>query len=325
MKHCIDCLLQGGDDVEILIIDDGSKDDTAKIADEYQDKYPTIIKAVHKPNGGHGSGVNKGLELATGLYYKVVDSDDWLDDDGYKHVISQIKKHLEANTMPDLYITDFLYYKPSVNKEFQRDFKSQFPVEKMFGWSEVHHFTTEEVFLMHALMYKTSALRESNLHLPEHTFYVDNIFAYNPLPYMKTMFYIPQKLYIYFIGRADQSVTVTNIVKRYKQQIVVMENMTDAFSYEKIKKMERGLKKYMFHALSVLMMVTLFFTCGENTKERIADTKELWAHIKKKDKKLYYKLRYRSYPVVVNFLPFGLKGKVMRYFYFKIANRQQLG
>ena len=83
MRRCVDSLLVGGEDVEILIIDDGSSDRTGAIADEYEMLYPNIVKAVHKPNGGHGSGVNKGLELAHGLYYKVVDSDDWFDRDAY--------------------------------------------------------------------------------------------------------------------------------------------------------------------------------------------------------------------------------------------------
>ena len=91
MRRCVDSLLVGGEDVEILIIDDGSSDRTGAIADEYEMLYPNIVKAVHKPNGGHGSGVNRGLELAHGLYYKVVDSDDWFDRDAYLKMLDKIK------------------------------------------------------------------------------------------------------------------------------------------------------------------------------------------------------------------------------------------
>ena len=87
MRRCVDSLLAGGRDVEIILINDGSSDDTGRIADEYQLRYPDIVRAVHKPNGGHGSGVNKGLELARGLYYKVVDSDDWLDAGAYRMLL----------------------------------------------------------------------------------------------------------------------------------------------------------------------------------------------------------------------------------------------
>ena len=87
MRRCIDSLLPGGRDVEIILINDGSTDGTAAIADEYQILYPDIVRVVHKANGGHGSGVNKGLELAKGLYYKVVDSDDWLDEQAYQKLL----------------------------------------------------------------------------------------------------------------------------------------------------------------------------------------------------------------------------------------------
>ena len=80
MEKCIDSLLVGGEEVEILIVDDGSKDRTAEIADQYEAKYPTICRAIHKPNGGHGSAVNTGIENATGLFFKVVDSDDWVKE-----------------------------------------------------------------------------------------------------------------------------------------------------------------------------------------------------------------------------------------------------
>ena len=90
MEKCIDSLLVGGEDVEILIVDDGSKDRTAEIADAYAAKYPTICKAVHKPNGGHGSAVNAGIENATGLFFKVVDSDDWVKEIAYRKILSTL-------------------------------------------------------------------------------------------------------------------------------------------------------------------------------------------------------------------------------------------
>ena len=84
MGKCIESILPGGEDVEIIIVNDGSTDDTLKIAEAYAKKFPTIVRVIDKENGGHGSAVNAGLEAATGLYYKVVDSDDWLDADAYK-------------------------------------------------------------------------------------------------------------------------------------------------------------------------------------------------------------------------------------------------
>ena len=91
MEKCIESLLIGKDDVEIIIVDDGSKDNTGKIADRYAKKYPDTVKVVHQPNGGHGEGINTGLKVATGKYFKVVDSDDWVGEKAYKTLLKKIK------------------------------------------------------------------------------------------------------------------------------------------------------------------------------------------------------------------------------------------
>ena len=111
MSKCIESLLVGGEDVEILIVDDGSKDKTAEIADEYAKKYPTICKAIHKPNGGHGSAVNAGLEAATGLFFKVVDSDDWVKEIAYRKILSTLSELAGEEKQLDLLISNFVYNK----------------------------------------------------------------------------------------------------------------------------------------------------------------------------------------------------------------------
>jgi glycosyltransferase involved in cell wall biosynthesis len=96
MANCIESLLKGGEDVEIVIVNDGSKDDTARIGEEYAKRYPDIVKVVHQENGGHGEAVNTGLRHATGLYFKVVDSDDWLNEDAYMKVLDALRKCLRG-------------------------------------------------------------------------------------------------------------------------------------------------------------------------------------------------------------------------------------
>ena len=110
MRHCIETLLSAGEQAEIILVDDGStKDDTPAICDEYAAKYPTIVKAVHQENGGHGEGVNQGIRNATGLYYKVVDSDDWLDTDALKKVLHRLQTLVARGTAPDLMICNYVY------------------------------------------------------------------------------------------------------------------------------------------------------------------------------------------------------------------------
>ena len=109
MDHCIQTLLTAGEEAEIILIDDGSSDNTPAIADRYAAQYPTIVRAIHQPNGGHGEGVNQGLRNATGVYYKVVDSDDWLDTDSLRRVMDKLRQFYTAGTALDLMICNYVY------------------------------------------------------------------------------------------------------------------------------------------------------------------------------------------------------------------------
>ena len=98
MDRAVESILKGGEDVEIIIVNDGSKDDTSKIAHEYEEKYPTIVRAVDKENGGHGDAVNAGLDHAEGKYFKVVDSDDWVDEEALYKILDVLKKYNAKGT-----------------------------------------------------------------------------------------------------------------------------------------------------------------------------------------------------------------------------------
>ena len=112
MRKCIESLLPGGEDIEILIVDDGSKkDNTAAIADSYQEKYPTIVKAIHQENGGHGEAVNTGIANASGVYFKVVDSDDWVDSDVLLKIIGLLKELIAGPDTVDMFISNYIYDK----------------------------------------------------------------------------------------------------------------------------------------------------------------------------------------------------------------------
>ena len=325
MKKCIDSLLTGGRDVEIIIVNDGSKDGTLKLANEYKENYPDTVKVIDKENGGHGSGVNAGLKAAEGLYFKVVDSDDWLDTDALNELLGVVKLHRSEGRLPDLYVTNFIYDRVYDGTKHVSSYEKKMPQGKIFGWDGVKKFRFSHMMLMHALLYKRENLLKSGTRLPEHTFYVDNIFAYKPLPFMQTVYYLNVDLYHYFIGRADQSVNRKNIIARYEQQLLVMREMTDAYSWDEIKKMPKGLKNYMWHSLEVIMMTTLFFTCAEYSKERKENLKALWRHIKERDKKLYKKLRHGSYATAVNYLSWRLRGFVMSKGYDILCRKVKLG
>ena len=140
MANCIESLLTGGEDVEILIVNDGSKDGTARIADEYAAKYPNIVRAIHQENGGHGEAVNAGLRNATGAYFKVVDSDDWVDTKAYKEILSLLKQMLTDHVQLDMLISNFVYDKQGASFKKVMNYRSVLPQNQIFTWDQIGNF-----------------------------------------------------------------------------------------------------------------------------------------------------------------------------------------
>ena len=245
MRHCIETLLSAGEQAEIILVDDGSvKDDTPAICDEYAAKYPTIVKAIHQENGGHGEGVNQGIRNATGLYYKVVDSDDWLDTDALKKVLARLSALVARGTAPDLMICNYVYEHVEDGTSHTVRYTNVFPENRLFDWVHVRHFRPDQNILMHSVMYRTEVLRQCGMVLPKHTFYVDNIFVYQPLPYVKSVYYMDLDLYRYFIGRADQSVNESVMIGRVDQQLRVTKHMIDCQDLDALQH-EKRLRAYM--------------------------------------------------------------------------------
>lgn len=293
MKKCIESLLPGGEDVEILIVDDGSKDGTAQIADEYQAKYPTIVKAIHKENGGHGSAVNAGIENATGLYFKVVDSDDWVKESAYQKILDTLRELTGGERPLDMLISNFVYEKVGEKHNKVMRYHHAVPEGVLFGWDDVRHFFKGQYILMHSVIYRTKLLRECGLKLPEHTFYVDNIYVYEPLPYVKTMYYLDVNFYRYYIGRADQSVNEQVMISRIDQQIKVNKLMVDYFVENRAKICSnKKLRSYMLNYLEIITTISTVLAIKSGTEENLAKRKELWEYIKAKDVLLFSHLRY---------------------------------
>ena len=292
MRKCIDSLLVGGEEVEILIVDDGSTDKTGEIADEYAAKYPTICKAIHKTNGGHGSAVNTGIENASGLYFKVVDSDDWVKEIAYRKILSTIQDFAGGDVTLDLLISNFVYNKVGEKRHKVMRYNRMFPIEQVFTWKDVKRTPKGHYLLMHSVIYRTKLLRQCGLHLPEHTFYVYNIYVFNPLPFVKTMYYLDINFYYYYIGREDQSVNQKIMLSRIDQQIRVTKLMVDYYveNYGMIRS-QRERRKYMFNYLEIVVTISTVLLVTDETEENLQKRKELLEYIKHKNLNLYLRLR----------------------------------
>lgn len=289
MENCIKSLLPGGEDVEILVVDDGSKDMTPEIADAYEKKYPGIVRAIHQENGGHGAAVNTGLANATGLFFKVVDSDDWVEAESYRAILAKLKELAGGSETLDMMISNFVYEKEGTKHKKVMRYASVLPKDQLFQWEDTRHFRKGQYILMHSVIYRTQLLKDCELELPRHTFYVDNIFVYQPLPYVKNMYYMDVDFYRYFIGREDQSVNESVMIGRIDQQIKVNKIMVDTYNLWKIQ--NRKLRKYMFNYLEIITVISTVMLIRSGTQENLAKKRELWGYIKQQDIRLFHHLR----------------------------------
>ena len=155
--------MAGGEEVEIIVIDDGSTDRTGEIADCYAEKYPETVRAVHQKNGGHGAGVNKGLSLAAGEYFKVVDSDDWLDEEALKKLLTEIRKRKRQGALADLIICNYLYDHLYEGKQKRMGYENVFRNGKVCTWDTIGKFHPSQYLVMHAQICRTEVLRRSGV------------------------------------------------------------------------------------------------------------------------------------------------------------------
>lgn len=292
MQHAIESALTAGKQAEILIVDDGSSDNTLSVAEVYHKKYPDIIRVIHKENGGHGSAVNTGIANATGLFFKVLDSDDWFDEVSLKKIMHFLR-YVATESIPlDMIISNYVYEKPSIRKRKVVNYKSAVPCNKFFTWDDVKHFKMTQNLLMHSIMYRTQLLKECNLVLPEHTFYVDNIFAFVPLPYVKKLYYLNVDLYRYYIGRDDQSVNEAVMTRRIDQQIKITKIMINSHNLLEIS--SKKLQSYMLQYLSMMMIVSSALLVNEGSPENLKKRDDLWNYLKSTNKQVYHLILQRK-------------------------------
>ena len=309
MEKCIHSLLPAAEDIEILIVDDGStKDNTAQIADWYEKKHPGVIRAIHQENGGHGEAVNTGIKNAQGLYFKVIDSDDWADPKALLEVVDRLKKLEEKGTPVDMLLVNFIYDKAGAKRKKIMHFRRIFPVDEVFTWGGMKHMPQTKYILMHNIFYRRQVLLDSGLQLPAHTFYVDNIFAFQPYPYVKTLYYMDLNLYHYYIGREDQSVNEQVMIGRIDQQIKVNKIMIDIMTGQDFRGKDKHVRKVMCNYLDKIMGVTSALLLVEGSEESLKKKKDVWMYLRRRSLPLYLKLRTTTMGLSLN-LPGGLGRK----------------
>ena len=313
MKKCIDSLLTGGDRVEIVVVDDGSTDETAFIADDYVGRFPDIVKVVHQKNGGHGAGINSGLKAATGKFFKVVDSDDAVGD-CFKEFLDKLECDAAG---ADLVVTNYVYTYSDGRKNNPIKYGSVFKKDTLLDWSQTKKFKLKQCLTIHSCTFRTETVRKSGMVLPEHIFYEDNLMICTVLPYTEKVFYHDCDLYHYSIGRSGQSVQADVMISRYDHQVRIAADIFETCRLDEVRKKCKRLYDVMYHEMFMMYGIACVFARLSPEKDAYDKLCDMWERAYRFDEKYAEKFRKRTPLALVSAK--GRFGKFVTKIVYKIA------
>lgn len=267
-------------DIEVIVVDDGSKDGTAAIAEKYTERYPESFFLVSKENGGHGSTINKGIEVCHGKYYKVVDGDDWVDTEGFVQLVLALKT-CEA----DFVVTNYYEVNDLTKEKTPRVFR-------YLRDSHSHSFEEAAVkgtLPMHALVIRSDILRSHHIRLDEHCFYVDVEYVLYPIPYVNSVHYLDIFVYMYRLAVATQSVSIKGFQKHMQNHIDVILHLTDFYNEYTKESTDTVKKKYIAERIARMVddQVTIFLSFKENKANIRAHFREFDHIMREKNEAIY--------------------------------------
>lgn len=264
------------EDIEILIVNDGSKDRTKEIGLQYENKYPQSIKLVDKENGGHGSTINKGLSIATGKYFKVVDGDDWVDTEAFVSYVKKLK-----NIDVDMVLTPYnQVYLPSMRIE--KCATANVETNKKYNLSQVIN-NVGDSYQMHSITYKTSLIK-GKLKITEKCFYVDQEYVLLPLKDAEEVIFLDETIYQYRLGDENQSVSVKSKQKNRQMHKKVLMRLLKTYEEEK-KQLSEQKRQFLENRIVGLVYIQLdiYFSMGNVYQE----FEKFWEEYKNCAKDIY--------------------------------------
>lgn len=293
LRQCLESLAieELLDKIEVLIIDDGSPDCSYKIAEAYQKQYPSSFRLIRKENGGHGSTINRGIREATGKYFKVLDGDDWVNQEAFVNLILYLE-----TAESDIVYSNYVWFYEQTGSEKQA-LKEAF-AGVVYGKDYAFEGVCDKLYIkMHSMTIKTSILRDNRIQLDEHCYYVDTEYVIYPIPFVQTISFINENVYMYRVGLSEQSVNLRNMQKRISEHLKVIRSLIvfykDCFKNElpdqsqRLSK-ERKKQSYILKMIGYVMIsqykIYLSFPPSKAIKEQLISFD---AYIRNSGKDLY--------------------------------------
>ncbi|SEW36865.1 Glycosyltransferase involved in cell wall bisynthesis [Ruminococcaceae bacterium KH2T8] len=299
------------DKLEVLIVNDGSSDNTTLIAHEYEKRYPGVFYAIDKENGGYGSTINAAIAKATGKYFKILDGDDWYKTENLSGFISFLEKS-EA----DIVISPYILFNESTQKESIVD-KRDLRVSNL----DAYYAEDGSVFRMHEMCIRTNLLLENKVTITENCFYTDNEYVFIPLLYANTVDKYIAPVYVYRVGYDGQSVSLSGRKKHWQDAAVVEKKLLECYKSREsqLSAASRGALSELLLELAEYQLINycLIDDISQGKKELV----EFDAFLKNSDSTLYKKISVKNKKVcllrITNYLSYGLVRKMFISYFSK--------
>jgi len=251
LAKCVDSMLGAGcdEDLEIIIVNDGSTDATKEMAETYEREHPGTVRVITKENGGHGSAVNTGVRAATGRYLRVIDGDDWVEAEPFAALLSRLHT-VDEDVIVTRYntIRDVTW---EVMPEDRYDIYNYVDCDKPYTFGEIAEMPYIRI---HQLNYRTSMMQEHDITLDEKCFYVDVEYALYPMPYVRTLRFLDLAVYQYRVGRPKQSMNINRMQQYVADHRLVLTRIFQFYDRVKEEDTSNALLRYLEYELSRLVV-----------------------------------------------------------------------
>lgn len=309
IRQCLDSFIRPEilEKVEVLVTDDGSKDQTREIVAEYEKKYPGSFKLIVQKNAGPGSTVNSGLAHATGKYFRMVDGDDWVNTNEMEAYLTYLEEH-----DTDMVCTSYCCVDHETGEKRLEMLKT-YMMDREIQFEQV----AKDLFLaMHNVTYKTSILKENGIRL-DNGFYTDLEYLLFPTPYIHTVAFLSQTIYMYRVSLSIQSMNINSLQKNVQMHRNVLEHLLREYeAYHMSAHWNASIGSYYCKRIAATVGTQLsIYLSFKDTKTYKKITKAMVEELKREHDTVYREImKLKTFQVLVytGFSSYGLVSSMHR-------------